>query len=59
MASALRDKYAENVKKSGEDAQPGMCRTETVNYDEMKGWVEEQIKYLQQTMHEMRPLDQE
>lgn len=59
MASELREKYAENVKKSGEDAEPGMCRTETVKYDEMKIWVEEQIKYLQQTLHEMRPLDQE
>ncbi|KAH6962555.1 hypothetical protein BKA56DRAFT_498468 [Ilyonectria sp. MPI-CAGE-AT-0026] len=59
MASELRNKYAENVKKSGEDAEPGMCRTETVDYDEMKNWVEEQIKYLQQTLHEMRPLDQE
>lgn len=58
MASALRDKYAENVKKS-DDARPGMCRIETVNYDEMKNWAEEQIKYLQQTIHEIRPLGEE
>ncbi|KPM42833.1 hypothetical protein AK830_g3742 [Neonectria ditissima] len=59
MASALRERYAQNVKKSDRDALPGMCRSETVNYDEMKDWVEEQIKYLQQTLHEMRPLEQE
>ncbi|KAK7424164.1 hypothetical protein QQZ08_008770 [Neonectria magnoliae] len=57
MAGMLRDRYAENVKKSGVDAQPGMCRVETVHFDEMEKWVEEQIKYLQQTMHEMRPLE--
>ncbi|KAF7554889.1 hypothetical protein G7Z17_g2627 [Cylindrodendrum hubeiense] len=59
MAKALREKYAENVKKSDAKARPGMCRIETVNVDEMKSWVEEQIKYLQQTMYEMRSLEQE
>lgn len=59
MATALRKRYAENVKRSDEEAQPGMCRVETVNFDEMRGWVEEQIKYLQQTMYEMRPVDEE
>jgi hypothetical protein len=54
MANALRDKYAENVKKSDREAQPGMCRIETVNVDEMKMWVEKQIEYLQQTVYEMR-----
>ncbi|KAH7131705.1 hypothetical protein B0J13DRAFT_587927 [Dactylonectria estremocensis] len=58
MAMALRKRYAENVKKSDDEAQPGMCRVETVNFDEMRSWVEEQIKYLQQTMYEMRPLDE-
>ncbi|KAH8897308.1 hypothetical protein GQ53DRAFT_638505 [Thozetella sp. PMI_491] len=57
LAEALRQKYAENVKQSDGRNLPGMCHVETVNYDEMKTWVEEQMKYLQQTIYEMRPLE--
>lgn len=57
LAEALRKKYEENVKRTDNEAKPGMCRVETVNFEEMKMWAEEQIKYLQQTVHEMRPLE--
>lgn len=36
MANTLRDKYTENAMKSDRETQPGMCRVETVNVEEMK-----------------------
>ncbi|CRG87575.1 hypothetical protein PISL3812_04593 [Talaromyces islandicus] len=59
LADTLREKYAENVKRTDNEGKPGMCRVETVCFEEMKAWAEDQIKYLQQTVYEMRPLQQE
>ena len=33
------------------------ARVETVNGEEVESWVNEQIQYMQQTLHEMRPLE--
>lgn len=55
---ALREKYAENVRNSDKDGKPGMCRVETVNVAEVEKWVKEQTLYLQQTLFEMRALEQ-
>ncbi|KAL5342868.1 hypothetical protein BJX70DRAFT_409213 [Aspergillus crustosus] len=57
-AEALRMKYAENVKNSDPDGKTGLCRLETVNPADMQKWADEQIVYIQQTLHEMRPLGQ-
>lgn len=55
---ALQERYENNVKKSDPEGKPGMCRVETVNIEEVRQWTEDMIKYLQQTMHEMRPIGQ-
>jgi hypothetical protein len=55
---ALRKRYEENVKSSDKDGKGGLCRVETVNVEEVERWGNEQIAYIQQTMYEMRPIDQ-
>lgn len=55
---ALRGKYAENVREFDGEGKPGLCRVETVNVAEVEGWVREQTLYLQQTLFEMRALEQ-
>lgn len=57
-ADALKKKYAENVEKSDAQGKPGLCRLETVNVAEMEKWSNDMIKYIQETMYEMRPLGQ-
>lgn len=57
-ADALRKRYEENVKASDAEGKPGMCLVETVNVKEVEAWAEEQIKYIKQTLYEMRPLEQ-
>ncbi|KAH8807708.1 hypothetical protein F5884DRAFT_752290 [Xylogone sp. PMI_703] len=54
----LRKRYDENVKKSDPEGKPGSCRVETVNVAEVETWANDQIKYIQQTLYEMRPLGQ-
>ena len=53
----MRKRYEDNVKATDKDGKVGLCRVETVNVDEMERWVNHQIKYMQQTLHEMRPLE--
>ncbi|KAF7563901.1 hypothetical protein G7046_g218 [Stylonectria norvegica] len=55
-ANALRKRYEENVKASDPEGKQGMCRVETVNLGEVEEWANAQIKYIQETLHEMRPL---
>lgn len=55
-AQAFRERYAENVQKSDREGRPGLCRVDTVDVAEVKNWVEEQTKYMQQTLYETRPL---
>lgn len=56
-ADTLRKRYEENVKASDKDRRGGLCRVETVNVAEVEKWMEAQIAYMQQTLHEMRPLE--
>jgi hypothetical protein len=56
-ADALRKRYEENVKASDPESKAGLCRVETVNVGEVEEWVITQIGYMQQTLHEMRPLE--
>jgi hypothetical protein len=56
-ADALRNRYEENVKNSDPEGKKGLCRVETVNVAEVEEWVTKQIEYMQQTLHEMRPLE--
>lgn len=57
-ATALRERYAKAIEESGAEGKPGDCRVETVNVAEVEKWANEQILYIQQTLHEMRPLDE-
>ena len=50
---------AEELRRRYKDAvggKPGMCRQEVVNVQEVQSWADEQVAYIQQTLHEMRPL---
>ena len=55
---ALAERYEKNVQESDPEGKPGLCRQETVNVEEVTKWSEDMIKYIQQTLHEMRPLGQ-
>lgn len=57
-ADALRSRYAQNVEQSDTEGKHGLCRVDTVDVAEVENWVAEQTKYMQQTLHEMRPLGQ-
>ncbi|KAG5768102.1 hypothetical protein H9Q72_004270 [Fusarium xylarioides] len=57
-ADALRERYAKNVAESDPEGKPGCCRAETVNVEEVKKWGENMIKYINETMYEMRPIGQ-
>ncbi|CAM1508393.1 Fc.00g052410.m01.CDS01 [Cosmosporella sp. VM-42] len=57
-ADALRKRYEENVKTSDPERKAGLCRVETVSVAEVEQWANEQIKYIQETLYEMRPLIQ-
>lgn len=54
---ALDEAYLDNVRNSDTENKPGDCRLETVNVQDFRKWCEEQMAYLQTTMHEMRPLE--
>lgn len=57
-SEALKKRYADNVKNSDAEGKGGLCRVETVDVSEVEKWSKEMIKYIQDTMYEMRPIDQ-
>lgn len=54
----LDERYKKNVAETDPEGKPGMCKVETVNVEEMNRWGTEQIEYISQTLHEMRPLEE-
>jgi len=54
---ALKKRYEENVKSSDPQGKAGLCRLDTVNVAEVERWAKDMIQYIQETLHEMRPLD--
>lgn len=56
-ADALRKRYETNVRSSDPEGKKGLCRVRTVDVGEVEKWVKEQIHYMEQTLHEMRPLE--
>lgn len=54
----LEERYRKNVQETDPKGKPGLCRQETVNVEEVQKWGEEQIEYIRQTLHEMRPLEE-
>lgn len=57
-AQALRERYEKNVAENDPEGKAGLCKVETVNVEEVKKWSEEMIKYINDTLYEMRPLGQ-
>lgn len=57
-AKSLREKYEKNVSESDPEGKKGLCRVETVDVKQIEAWVEDQMKYMKETLHEMRPLGQ-
>ena len=56
-AAALRERYEKNVRDTDAEGRPGQCLVETVNVAEVEKWAADQIKFIQETLYEMRPLD--
>ncbi|KAJ5215149.1 uncharacterized protein N7469_011640 [Penicillium citrinum] len=56
-AKELREKYEQNVKASDPDGKQGLCRLETVDLKAIEAWMGGQMKYMRETLYEMRPLD--
>ncbi|KAF2166798.1 hypothetical protein M409DRAFT_22852 [Zasmidium cellare ATCC 36951] len=54
---ALESRYAKNVQESDPEGKLGLCKVETVDIAAFEQWALEQIKYLEQTGYEMRPLE--
>ncbi|CAI7604237.1 unnamed protein product [Penicillium pancosmium] len=57
-AKELREMYEKNVNASEPEGKKGLCQVETVDVNAVEAWVEVQMKYMKETLHEMRPLGQ-
>lgn len=55
-ADELRARYKQNVLATDPEGKPGMCVKDTVDHMEMVAWVGEQKKYMDATVHEIRPI---
>jgi hypothetical protein len=55
----LQARYEEVAKKADKDGLLGYCRVETVDVRRMTSWMEEQMRYMRQTLFEMRPVTEE
>ncbi|KAJ9228278.1 hypothetical protein DTO271D3_5660 [Paecilomyces variotii] len=55
-ADQLRTRYADAVRRTDPEGFPGHCLEETVDLQYMKTWMEEQMRYMRQTLFEMRPV---
>ncbi|KAH7303843.1 hypothetical protein B0I35DRAFT_446111 [Stachybotrys elegans] len=58
MREALKQRYKKNVNESDPEGKPGLCMKDTVDMDEMNTWSDGMIKYIQDTVYEMRPLEE-
>ena len=57
-AETLKERYEKAVQESDPEGKKGLCRVETVSQEEMQKWADDMIKYIQQTLYEMRPVEQ-
>lgn len=53
----LERRYERNVQESDSEGKLGLCKVETVDTAAFQKWALEQIRYLEQTVYEMRPLE--
>lgn len=58
-ANSLEDCYRRAVQKCDPEGRPGHCTIETVDVEALTRWMDEQMRYMRQTLFEMRPVTAE
>lgn len=56
LAAGIKEEYEKKIAEADCDGKPGACKSETVNVETVSKWMESQIKYINQTVYEMRPV---
>lgn len=56
-AEELKKKYDDNVKKTDPEGKIGFCRAETVDVDALRKFMTAQMRYMERTLFEMRPIE--
>jgi hypothetical protein len=55
-AEELKKKYEDNARKTDPEGKVGFCRAETVDVEALRKVMAEQMRYMERTMFEMRPV---
>lgn len=55
-ADSLEQRYEDAVRTQEPECRPGYCRKETVDVEKLTQWMEDQMRYMRQTLFEMRPV---
>lgn len=58
-ADALEQRYKDAVRTDDQEGRLGYCRTETVDVEALTRWMDDQMRYMRQTLFEMRPVTAE
>ncbi|KAG0650767.1 hypothetical protein D0Z07_2827 [Hyphodiscus hymeniophilus] len=56
-AQKLDKKYEDNVAKTDSEGRVGLCRAETVDVNAVRKLMAEQVRYMERTVFEMRPVE--
>ena len=56
-AEELKKKYENNARKTDPEGKAGFCRVETVDVEALKKIMAEQMRYMERTIFEMRPIE--
>jgi hypothetical protein len=57
-ADELKKKYEENIAKTDPEGKIGFCRAETVDVEALRKFMSEQMRYMERTVFEMRPIEE-
>lgn len=55
-ADTLEQRYKDAVLSDDPEGRLGYCRKETVDVEALTRWMEDQMRYMRQTLFEMRPV---
>lgn len=55
-ADALEQRYKDAVQVDDPEGKMGYCRKETVDVEALTRWMDDQMRYMRQTLFEMRPV---
>jgi len=55
-AELLDRKYGEAVERSDSAGRPGHCSEAIVDLEKLTKWMDDQMRYMKQTVYEMRPV---